>query len=85
MIVQVTITKFRQDLFHLADLAMNGHPVQFVYKGVVFQVVPEGTQGKKLDGLVGQPTLSPDVDQEQAGRELAAEMEAEWIQDWSEI
>jgi hypothetical protein len=52
---------------------------------VVFQVVPEGTQGKKLDGLVGQPTLEPDVDLEQAGRELAAEMESEWVKDWSEI
>ena len=85
MVVQVTITKFRQDLFHLADEAMSGRKVQFVYKGVVFQVVPEGTQGKKLDGLVGQPTLAPDIDLEQAGKELAAEMEAEWIQDWSEI
>lgn len=85
MVVQVTITKFRQDLFHLADEAMNGRPVQFVYKGVVFQVVPEGTQGKKLDGLVGQATLAPDIDLEQAGKELAAEMEAEWVKDWSDI
>jgi hypothetical protein len=83
--VQVTITKFRQDLFHLAEEAMNGRRVEFVYKGVVFQVLPEGTQGKKLDGLVGQPTLAPDVDLEQAGKELAAEMEAEWVKDWSEI
>ena len=85
MIVQVTITKFRQDLFHLADEALNGRQVQFVYKGVVFEVVPEGTQGKKLDGLVGQPTLDPDVDLEEAGKDLVAEMEAEWVKDWSEI
>jgi hypothetical protein len=83
--VQVTITKFRQDLFRLADEAMSGRRVQFVYKGVVFQVVPERTQGKKLDGLVGQPTLDPDIDLEEAGKELAAEMEAEWAKDWSEI
>jgi hypothetical protein len=85
LVVQVTITKFRQDLFRLADEAIGGQQVQFVYKGVVFQVVPEGTQGKKLDGLVGQATLAPDVDLEQAGRDLAAEMEAEWVKDWSEI
>jgi hypothetical protein len=85
VVVQVTITKFRQDLFRLADEAMSGRRVQFVYKGVVFQVVPERMQGKKLDGLVGQPTLAPDVGLEQAGKELAAEMEAEWVQDWSEI
>ena len=85
MAVQVTITKFRQDLFRLADEAMSGRRVQFVYKGVVFQVVPERTHGKKLDGLVGQATLDPDVNLEEAGKELAAEMEAEWVQDWSEI
>lgn len=81
----VTITKFRQDLFRLADEAINGKPVQFVYKGVVFQVVPEMKRKEKLDGLVGQATLAPDVDLEQAGKELAAEMEAEWLKDWSEI
>lgn len=83
--MQVTITKFRQDLFRLADEAINGRPVQFVYKGVVFQLVPETTQKDKLDRLVGQQTLAPDVDLEQAGKELAAEMEAEWLKDWSEI
>ena len=83
--MQVTITRFRQDLFRLADEAIGGKPVQFVYKGVVFQVVPEGTQTKKLDRLVGQPTLDPDVDIEQASKELAPEMEAAWLKDWSEI
>jgi hypothetical protein len=84
--VQVTITKFRQDLFRLADEAIGGERVEFVHKGVVFQVLPEATQASsKLDRLVGQPTLVPDVDLEQAGKELAAEMEAEWVRDWSEI
>ena len=81
----VTITRFRQDLFRLADEAIDGKSVQFVYKGVVFQVVPEGTQAKKLDRLVGQPTLASDVDLEQASKDLAAEMEAAWLKDWSEI
>jgi hypothetical protein len=50
---------------------------------VVFKVIPEKKQSK-LDKLVGQPTLAPGVDLEQAGRELLAEMEAEWLHDWSE-
>jgi hypothetical protein len=83
--MQVTITKFRQDLFRLADEAIGGKPVQFVYKGVVFRVVPEGSQMNKLDRLVAQSTVDTDVDLEQAGKELAAEMEAEWVKDWSEI
>ena len=80
----VTITKFRQDLFKLAEEALNGEQVQFVYQGVVFQVVPEGKKSK-LDRLVGQPTLAPGVDLAQASKELAAEMEAEWLKDWSAI
>lgn len=84
--MQVTITRFRQDLFRLADEAISGRDVQFVYKGVVFRVQPESTQTKKkLDRLVGQPTLAPDVDLEQASKELAAEMETAWLKDWSEI
>ena len=81
----VTITKFRQDLFRLADDALGGKSVQFVHKGVVFQVIPEGTQTKKLDRLVAQPTLAPDVDLEQTSKDLATEMEAEWLRDWSGI
>ena len=64
---------------------MSGEPVQFVHKGVVFRVVPEVTQKKKLDRLVGQPTLASDADLESAGKELKAEMEAAWTKDWSEI
>ncbi len=81
----MTITKFRQDLFRLVDDAIAGEPVQFTYKGVVFQVQPQGTKTAKLDRLIGQPTLNPEVDAEQASRQLAAEMEAEWLKDWSEI
>ncbi len=83
--MQVTITRFRQDLFRLADDAIAGKPVQFVHKGVVFQVIPEATQKKKLDRLVGQATLAEDVDMERVSKELAAEMEAAWLTDWSEI
>lgn len=83
--MQVTITKFRQELFRLADEAISGQKVQFVYKGVVFRVQPEETKTKKLDRLVAQPTLAPNVDLEHASKELAAEMEAAWLKDWSEI
>jgi hypothetical protein len=83
--VKVTITRFRQDLFHLADEALAGKSVQFVHKGVAFQVVPQMTRTSKLDGLVAQPTINPDVDAEQASKKLAAEMEAAWMEDWAGI
>ena len=67
----------------MADQALMGMPVEFIHRGVVFKVSPEKKKSK-LEGLVGQPTLAPGVDLEQASRELLAEMEAEWLQDWSE-
>jgi hypothetical protein len=39
----------------------------------------------KLDRLVAQPTLATDADLETASEELTAEMEAAWLEDWSEI
>jgi hypothetical protein len=78
-----TITQFRKHLFQMADQALHGEPAEFLYRGVVFKVIPEKKQSK-LDKLVGQQTLAPGVDLEQASRELLAEMEAEWLHDWSE-
>ena len=63
---------------------MNGEIVQFTYKGVVFDVKPEKKQSK-LDKLVGQPVTAPGVDLEQAGKELQAAMEAEWVKDWTDL
>jgi hypothetical protein len=34
---------------------------------------------------VGQPVLAPGVDLEQASKELLAEMEAEWMEDWAAL
>ena len=79
-----TITRFRKDLFHRADEAMRGEIVQFTYKGVVFQVKPEKKQSK-LEKLVGQPVVAAGVDLEQAGKQLLAEMEAEWAKDWAQL
>jgi hypothetical protein len=82
--VKATITQFRKELFHFADQALKGEPVEFLYRGIVFKVTPDQKQSK-LDKLVGQPVLAPGVDLEQASKELLAEMEAAWIEDWSAL
>jgi hypothetical protein len=79
-----TITQFRKELFQLADQALTGESVTFVYRGVVFKVLPEKKQSK-LEKLVGQPVVADGVDLEQASKELFAGMEAEWLKDWSEL
>jgi hypothetical protein len=82
--VTATITQFRKELFQLADQALKGEPVEFLYRGVVFKVTPDQKKSK-LDKLVGQPVLAPGVDLEHASKQLLAEMEAEWIDDWSAL
>lgn len=79
-----TITQFRKDLFLMADSALNGESVAFTYRGVVFRIMPEKKKSK-LDNLVGQPVLAEGVDLEQASKELSAEMEAAWLEDWSDL
>ncbi len=79
-----TITQFRRELFQLADQALKGESVEFLYKGVVFKVTPQKKQSK-LENLVGQPVLAPGASLESAGQELRAEMESEWANDWSRL
>jgi antitoxin (DNA-binding transcriptional repressor) of toxin-antitoxin stability system len=78
----VNITKFRRDLFQLADRALQGEPIEFIHKGVVFKVVP-ATRTPKLSRLTRETVAAPGADLDTTG--LLKEMEAEWQKDWSEI
>jgi hypothetical protein len=80
-----TITQFRKELFQLADQALQGERVEFLHRGVVFKVIPNSKPKSKLDKLIGQPVIAEGLDIELAGKELLAQMEAEWLKDWSEI
>jgi len=77
--MQVNISKFRLNLFQLADRALQGEAVEFVHKGVVFKVIP-ATQTSKLARLTRETVVGPEAE---AG--LLKEMEAEWEKDWSEL
>jgi antitoxin (DNA-binding transcriptional repressor) of toxin-antitoxin stability system len=78
----VNITKFRRDLFQLVDQALEGKPVEFIHKGVVFKVVP-ATRTPKLSRLTRETVVAPGADLDTA--DLFKEMETEWQKDWSEI
>jgi hypothetical protein len=86
LIVAVTITKFRQNLFQLADQALNGETVEFIHKGVTFKVVPE-TKVSKLSRLTAEPIFAPgiDPDSEYDSSELLKEMEALWEKKWADL
>jgi len=78
----VNITKFRRNLFQLADQALQGEPIEFIHKGVVFKVIP-ATPVSKLARLTRETVIAPDASLDTA--DLFKEMEAEWEKDWSRI
>ena len=82
--MRVTITKLRQELFHLADEALEGKTVEFVHRGMVLQITPE-VKRSKLERLTAQKVVAPKANLKQAGRELLKEMQAGWEKDWSEL
>lgn len=82
--MKVTITQFRQELFSLVNLALDGEPLEFVHKGVVFRVLPE-VKASKLSRLTGQKVVAPDTNLKRVSRELLKQMESEWEEDWSEL
>jgi antitoxin (DNA-binding transcriptional repressor) of toxin-antitoxin stability system len=82
MYMSVNITEFRRNLFHLADQALQGQPVSFTHKGIVFNVIPE-IPAAKLARLTRETIVIPGASLDTS--DLLKEMEAEWEKDWSEI
>jgi hypothetical protein len=80
--VPVNITKFRLNLFQFADRALQGEPIEFIHKGVVFKVIP-ATQPSKLSKLTRDRIVAPGANLDTT--QLMKEMEAEWQKDWSQI
>jgi hypothetical protein len=78
----VNITKFRLHLFQLADQALEGKPVEFIHKGVVFKVIPS-IRPSKLSKLTRETVIAPGATLDT--KDLLREMEAEWQKDWSGI
>ena len=82
MYMPVNITEFRRNLFQLADQALQGQPIAFIHKGVIFKVVPE-TPTSKLSRLTRETVVAPGASLDTTT--LLKEMEIEWEKDWSEI
>jgi hypothetical protein len=80
----VPITKFRRDIFSLAEAALKGDVVEFIHKGVTFKVTPEAP-ADKLSNVSRLQVINPDYEMESSKTELFAEMQKEWEKDWSEL
>jgi hypothetical protein len=80
----VPITKFRKDIFSLAEAALKGKVVEFTHKGVTFKVVPDKPTDK-VSNITPLQVINPDYSLESAAIELQTEMEKEWETDWSQL
>jgi hypothetical protein len=82
--MEVSITKFRQEIFELANQAIEGHDVWVVYKGQRLKIVPEEPSGSKLDRIVPLQVIRPGVTTLD-DQELKEEMERALEQDWKTL
>jgi hypothetical protein len=78
--MEVSITRFRRELFSLVEAAIRGEQVSFVHKGVHFKLTPEKTTDR-LAHLTPLQIINPehsDLEAKEMKAEMAAEMEADW-------
>jgi hypothetical protein len=81
--MEVTISRFRRDLFTLVEAALNGEKITFTHKGIHFKVTPE-IETSRLSQLTPIQIVDPktsDLD----GKDLVHEMEKAWEKDWANL
>jgi antitoxin (DNA-binding transcriptional repressor) of toxin-antitoxin stability system len=79
--MEVSITKFRHDLFDLVNRALAGTDVWVVHKGRRFKIAPEQTSGSRLSRITPLDIINPKPpDPNQPS--LQEEMERAWEKDW---
>lgn len=81
--MEVSITKFRQDIFDLVHQALEGGEVWVTYKGRRFRIAPEGVPVSRLARITPLQVLNPDATESDTS--LLEEMTRAWEQDWSSL
>jgi antitoxin (DNA-binding transcriptional repressor) of toxin-antitoxin stability system len=84
LIMDVSITKFRRDLFELVGLALDGSDIRVTHKGRRVRLVPEEPLGRKLDRITKLQVIAPEVTSLD-DPELKEEMERALEEDWKAI
>jgi hypothetical protein len=82
--MEVSITKFRREMFDLVNQAMSGHEVWVVHKGHRFKITPENESGSRLSRITPMEVTNP-KSQELNDRSLQEEMARAWEEDWSTL
>ena len=82
VVMSMTATELRKQLFQTLDSVASGNTVEFSYKGKIMKIVTEmGTS--KLARLRPQSyTLVSEREMELAAQELKDQMQADWLAKW---
>ncbi|MGC8548154.1 MAG: hypothetical protein ACP5M4_00525 [Acidobacteriaceae bacterium] len=81
--MEVSITKFRQDIFDLVHQALEGGEVWVSCKGRRFRIAPEGTPAGRLARVTPLQVIHPDPVQGDAS--MLEDMTRAWEKDWSSL
>lgn len=82
--LKVTITRFRRDLFRLADVTLDGEIVEFSYKGVMFRLVPE-RKASKLARVKRRPVGRRTSIWKRRTGPSSQRWKPWWEKDWAEL
>ena len=82
--MEVSITKFRREMFDLVNQAMSGGEVWVIHKGHRFRIAPEDVPGSRLSRIAPIEITNP-KSQELDNRSLQEEMTRAWEKDWSTL
>lgn len=82
--MEVSITKFRREMFDLVNQAMAGADVRVVHKGKRFRIVPEGKPGSRLSRITPLEVLNP-KSPANVESDLLKEMTRAWEKDWADL
>lgn len=82
--METSITKFRRDIFEMANRAMAGAEVWVVHKGRRFRLVPEEGPGSRLGRITPLEVVNPDSP-DMNDAQLREEMARAWEKDWATL
>ncbi|MGC2162043.1 MAG: hypothetical protein WA634_09065 [Silvibacterium sp.] len=82
--MEVSITKFRREMFALVNRAMEGSEVWVVHKGRRLKIVPDKPTGSKLSRITPLQVIRPGVTTLD-DPDLKEEMERALEQDWKTL
>ncbi len=84
--MEVPITKFRQEIFNLANRVLEGDEIWVRHKGRRLKLVSEDPPGSRLSRLTPMRILNPascNLNDPALKAEAMSEMEQAWERDWS--